>query len=156
MQEDEVLVALRNAKFGKAAGPGGISVELLDAEETRFPKALAKKEDSNECRNYRGICVRTSVSRVIARILNGKLEEKFVTPEEQFGFTAARSCMDSIFVLRQLIDRKTNRAVHIAFINLELTYDSVPRHNMGESLKSACISIALVNAVRSTDFESKE
>ncbi|XP_066902041.1 uncharacterized protein [Halyomorpha halys] len=81
------------------------------------------------------------------RLIYIELKGEFVTPEELFGFTAARSCTNSIFVLRQLIEKRMEkgRAAYIAFI--ELTYNSVLRHKMLESLKSA--GIALTNAVKS-------
>lgn len=91
--------------------------------------ALFKKGDKKDCCNYRGICGQSAVSRVIGRLLKEKVEAEYVTPEEQTGFTAGRSSMDNIFVLRQVMEKsqERNRELHLAFIDLEQDYDSDPR-----------------------------
>ena len=110
--QGEVEAAVRNAKSGKSPGPGGISVELLKAggpqildvvtevingilagEEipvdllTGHLFSLYKKGDRRVCSNYRGICVQSSISRIFGRVLRDRLEQEYLTPEEQSGFT---------------------------------------------------------------------
>lgn len=172
---EELTQALKSSKNGKAPGPGGIPMELLKAGgdrmmsilleiinlvlggdripddlRTGFISPIFKKGDRKVCRNYRGICVQSSVSRIIGRLLRDKLEDAFRTPEEQAGFTAGRSCSDNIFVLRQLIEKsqEMNQELHIAFVDLEQAYDSVPRSRLWAALREAGISEILIDAVR--------
>lgn len=171
---EEVAAALTKAKNGKAPGPGGITMELLKAggEKTllvltdvvnrvlageELPEDLKvgylssvyKKGDRRKCGNYRGICVQSAVSRIVGRLVRDKLEREYRTPEEQCGFTAGKSCVDNIFVLRQLIEKRAEKKkeLHLAFIDLEQAYDSVPRRELLAGLREAGISSELIAAI---------
>lgn len=173
--EEEVRTALSRAKGGTAPGPGGLHMELIKAGgdkmltlltnvvnmvlrggdlpediRTGYICSIFKKGDRKQCRNYRGICVQSSVSRIIGRLVRDKLEEQYITPMEQTGFTAGRSCMDNIFVLRQLIEKHSakNKELHLAFIDLEQAYDSIPRERIWPALRKAGITESVVRTIQ--------
>jgi len=69
-------------------------------------------------------------SRIYGRILAKlvELEHRNMEMEEQAGFRAGRSCIDNIFCITQMIEKKkaTNRELHLLFIDLTKAYDSIP------------------------------
>ena len=58
-----------------------------------------------------------------------RLRDIIEVSENQFGFMPGRSTMEEIYLLRRVIEkyRENKRDIHIAFIDLEKTYDRVPR-----------------------------
>jgi hypothetical protein len=47
----------------------------------------------------------------------------------QFGFMPGRSTMEAIFLIRQVMERykEQKKDLHMVFINLEKSYDKIPR-----------------------------
>lgn len=86
-----------------------------------------KKVDRWDCKNYKGICVVSSIGQLYERIINKLLEKKIQELEEQSGFRVSCSYIDNICVLKIDIDKQivNNKAVHLAFIDLQKVYDSV-------------------------------
>ena len=133
-------------KNGTAAGPGDIPIELIktggqklfEITTTLLNKiingekkpqewkvaiitSIIKKADPRKCENYRGMSVRSTLSRIYGRILAKlvQLEHKNMEIVEQAGFRAARSCIDNIFYITQMIEKKkaTNRELHLLFLD---------------------------------------
>jgi hypothetical protein len=52
--------------------------------------------------------------------------------ENQFGFMPGRLTMETIFLIRQLMERcrEQKKDMHMIFIDLEKVYDKVPRNVM--------------------------
>ena len=127
----EVTRALGQLKNGKAAG---ILPEMLKAgrkntefvgmimdlvrstwEEKCVPQEwvdavlipIPTKGNLHRCDNWRGIALLEVVGKVVARIVQGRLqraaEEKL--PESQCGFRRGRACTDMIFTVRQLTEK---------------------------------------------------
>jgi hypothetical protein len=49
----------------------------------------------------------------------------------QFGFMPGRSTMEVIFLIRQVMERyKEQKDLHMVFIDLEKTYDKIPKNLM--------------------------
>jgi hypothetical protein len=69
-------------------------------------------------------------------------ECKNMEREEQSGFRAGRSCIDNIFCLTQMIEKKraTNRDLHLLFIDLTKAYDSVPLNKLWETLDKSTLT----------------
>ena len=68
---------------------------------------IPKKGDLSSCDNWRGISLLDVVGKVVARVLQVRLqkvaEEELL--ESQCGFRKARSCADMIFTVRQLVEK---------------------------------------------------
>ena len=153
--DEEIKSAVKTFKNKKAPGPGNIPIELLKYAPDTLYELLAelfnrclkgenipeiwkighiinihKKGDKNNCTNYRGITILNTLSRVYGKVLKTRIETSYEDQEEQNGFRAGRSCIDGIFSLRQLIDKRLarNLETHLVFIDLEKAYDSVLRH----------------------------
>lgn len=94
---------------------------------------MLKKGSRGNCYNYREIAVASTVSRIYGRLLknNTELEYENMETEKQTGFRAGR------FPVSQILQKKTvnNQEVHMLFIDLQKTYDSVPLQNFMDPKK---------------------
>lgn len=154
--EEEMMVAVRGMKNGKAAGEDGIVAELLKemgAEGIRQLLNLLnkcwregvipvewsrsticpiyKKGDKTECGNYRGIALMSHTAKIYERILErrlrGVVEHKL--GEWQHGFRPGRSTVDLVFALKMISEKnwEFNRKTYAAFVDMEKAFDRVPR-----------------------------
>ena len=127
----EVSRAVKRMKNRKAAGPGGLQIELIKNAPSGVYEILArifnkclqgeeipqewkkahitsiyKKGDKRKCENYRGISITSSTGTLYGRILKTRMEATIQEAEEQSGFCAGKSCIDNIFCLKQLCEKK--------------------------------------------------
>ena len=65
------------------------------------------KGEKNDCNNYRGISLRSTVGKVFARVILIRLQKlaEPIYPESQCGFRAERSTIDTMFSLRPLQEK---------------------------------------------------
>lgn len=90
---------------------------------------IFKKGDHRQCDNYRDISVLATIGRLYRKIIRNRIEEgSGKIEEDQAGFTAGRSCIDQIYTLQQLLQKKKakNRTLHLAVIDIRKACDSVP------------------------------
>jgi hypothetical protein len=133
IDSNTVKQTIMRMKTGRAAGPGDIPIELIKSggqkllemitillnkivngekvpEEWKvaITTSIHKKGDKRKCENYRGISVTNKFSRIYGRILVKlvELEYKNMEMEEQSGFRAGRSCINNIFCIKQIIEKK--------------------------------------------------
>ena len=66
--------------------------------------------------------------------LNEHLEDEMV--EEQCGFRKKRSCMDAMFTVQQIIEKRKehNLPLFLLFIDYEKAYDNVNRDRLWEMM----------------------
>jgi hypothetical protein len=145
-------LALKKIKCGKSPGEDQINSELYKYAGSNFLNRLVqffnmvylsktipnewrrsiivpilKKGDKSNPENYRGISLLNTCYKIYSRLLNEKLKkftEQFLL-ECQNGFRKGRSCTDSIFTLRLLIEnrREFNLETHVAFLDFEKAFD---------------------------------
>ena len=122
---------------------------------------IPKKGDLCNCDNSRGIALLDVVGKVVATILQKRLQvsAEQELPESQCGFRKGRSCTDMIFVFCQLMEKSwEHRAKTFStFIDLKKAYDSVPRRGMWLALKKLGVPEKSVNLIRAfhTNMEAK-
>ena len=178
---DELLLALRRMKRGKAGGQTGILPELLIAggEEliTRMMKVMEvvwregevvedrkhaevvpnpNKGDLQLCDNWRGISLLDVVGKMFARLLQERLQvvaEK-ILPESQYGFRRRRRCVDMIYTARQLVEksREYDSSFFMLFVDLHKAYDSVPRSALWKLLAKCGIPPTMLSLIRSLHY----
>ena len=108
---------------------GGVPQQWKDATI----KVLHKNKDRTECGNYRGISLVAQASKVLLKVIAGRLsdccERENILPEEQCGLRPQRSTVDMMFVVRRLqeLARKKDTPLYLCFIDLTKAYDSVDR-----------------------------
>ena len=177
---DELLSAIGKLKPGKAAGQSGILPEMVQAasedcvffdllmdlvhtvwKEGKVPCdwvdavliPIPKKGDLRNCDNWRGIALLDVVGKVVAQILQARLQElaEEVLPESQCGFRKARSCTDMIFTVRQLVEKSWEHKSKsfLSFIDLRKAYDSVPRTAMWLALEKLGVPQKTIQLIRS-------
>lgn len=182
ISETEVLEALGCMKNGKAAGPGGIPIELIkhaplivikeialifnkclkgdeipDEWKQAHISSIHKKGCKLICDNYRGISVTASIGRLYGRILKNRIEQSVEISEEQSGFRSGRSCVDNIFCLKQLAEKTIarSRELHLIFIDLKKAYDTVPVNQLWKAIENATIPTEYQNALKKLYNDTK-
>ena len=155
--EDEVRIALKKMKSGKASGPDEIPSELITAlgeigveEVTKllnsiydtgkipddFKKsvyiALPKKPGTVECDQHRTISLMSHLTKVLLRVLMNRMRDKIMPEisETQFGFMADKGTRNAIFALRILMERavEVQTDLYLCFIDYSKAFDKV-RHS---------------------------
>ena len=157
IMKDEVREAMRKMKTGKATGPDGLSIELIEAlEEFGIEKvttllneiydtgqipvdmsrsifiALPKKPGATDCELHRTISLMSHVTKLLLRIIMMRVRNK-INPEiaeEQCGFVEGKGTTNAIFILRTLIERalEIQKDVYLCFIDYTKAFDRV-RHD---------------------------
>ena len=131
---DELTDAIGKLKNGKAGGASGILPEMVKAacseeefldllldlvqtawKESEVPKdwsdallvPIPKKGNLSKCDNWRGIALLDVVGKVVARIIQERLQSlaEEELPESQCGFRKGRGCSDMIFTVRHLVEK---------------------------------------------------
>ena len=152
----DVRRAMQRLKLRRAAGPDGISAEMLKfggptfvrrfhalIEEVwrteRAPQdwkdsiivTLYKKKDPTLCDNYRGLSLLSVPGKVYALILLDPLKTcmEQVLQENQSGFREGRGTTEQMFTLQQALHDSWEFDIptHTCFIDLKKAYDSVNR-----------------------------
>ena len=152
---DMVKKAVAQMKAGKAPGPSGIVVEMIQAAgdmgasmirdlaaaiirdgmvpsdwEQSFIVCLYKgKGDALERGNYCSLKLTEQVMKVQERIVYGLIRQMVSIDDSQFGFVQGRGTTDAVFVVRQLQEKypAANKRPYMAFVDLEKAFDRVPR-----------------------------
>ena len=136
-------------KNGKAAGSSNILPEMIktasDNEEFRVflldlihtvwkerqvPRKWAdailvpipKKGNLKSCDNWRGIALLDVVGKVVARILQERLQRvaEAELPESQCGFCKGQGCSDTIFTIHQLVEKAIEHLTKQFFLFIDL------------------------------------
>ena len=152
----EVETAINNTKLRKSPGPDGILPEILAHGGSALRSFLLdifnllwttedlpsdwtdanicilfKKGDRSQCGNYRGVSLLSTVGKAFADILLQRLQylAESVYPESQSGYRKNRGTVDSIFTLRQIMEksREQEQNLHIAFIDFTKAFNCVNR-----------------------------
>ena len=157
IKKDEVREAMRKMKTGKATGPDGLSIELIEAlEEYGIEKvttllneiydtgqipvdmsrsifiALPKKTGATDCELHRAISLMSHVTKLLLSIIMIRVRNKInpETAEEQCGFVEGKGTTNAIFILRTLIEQalEIQKDVYLCFIDYTKAFDRV-RHD---------------------------
>ncbi|CAH8612386.1 unnamed protein product [Schistosoma rodhaini] len=160
---EEISMAIRQVKSGKAAGPDNIPAEALKANVTATAKILhilfskiwdeeqvptnwkkgllikiPKKGDLSKCDNYRGITL-LSIPGKVNRVLLNRMKDSVDAQlrDQQAGFRKDRSCTDQIATLRIIVEQSIewNSSLYINFIDYEKAFDSVDRTTLWKLLR---------------------
>jgi Reverse transcriptase (RNA-dependent DNA polymerase) len=73
-----------------------------------------------------------------------------IVSKNQFGFMPGRFTMEAIFLIRQLMKRhrEHKKDLHMIFIDLEKTYDKVPRNIMWWALERKQVPTKYVTLIK--------
>jgi len=119
--------------------------------ETGMVINVHKKGTKSKCENYRGITLFPTAYKLFANIirnrLNEHLEDEMV--EEQCGFRKGRSCIDAVFTVQQIMEKRKehNLPLFVLFIDYEKAYDDVSRGKLWETMDNK-IPHYLLNTIK--------
>jgi hypothetical protein len=100
---------------------------------------IYKKGDKRKPENYGGINLLNTCHKIFSNIFDGKLKnitQNFLVGCQN-GFRKGRSCIDSAFCMKLLIEKiiKFNLETHFAFVDYEKVFDKVKRQKLSNILK---------------------
>jgi len=97
----------------------------LKWKKSKITPLYKQKGDSN----YRGIKLLSHYLELWERVIVARLREMVNICKRHFGFQKGKSTMQPMFCLRMLQEKMRERQKHLCMvlINLEKTYDMVPR-----------------------------
>ncbi|CAH8542902.1 unnamed protein product [Schistosoma haematobium] len=176
---EEIRMAVRQIKNGKAAGPDNIPAEALKSdieattsmlyllfkkiwEEEQVPMdwkeghliKIPKKGDLSKCENYRGITLLSIPGKVFNTLLLNWMKDAVDAQlrDQQAGFRKDRSCTDQIATLRIIVEQSVewNSSLYINFIDYEKAFDSVDRRTLWKLLRHHGVPEKIVNIIRNS------
>ncbi|XP_014666073.1 PREDICTED: uncharacterized protein LOC106808038 [Priapulus caudatus] len=161
--EHALEVALREMSSGKAAGPTGVTSDLVKAagrEGIRELGSIVKeliggngipedwknsstipiykgKGDAMVCGKHRGERLLEHAMKIYARVLEKRLRKEVDIGSFQFGFWPGRSTTGAIFVLRQLQEKynQKKKKLYYIFVDLEKAFDPSTKRSDKVGLK---------------------
>ena len=110
-----------------------------------------KKDDPSKVENYRGITLLSSLSKLFTTILNNRLYDyatkKGILKDEQGGFRKMHGTVDSLFILKMLIDKyvkskpqRQRNLLFSCFVDFSKAFDTVPRKKLFDKLRTVGIN----------------
>ena len=180
----EVTAAIMTMNSGKAPGLDGIPAEVLKCGGERLyamvheiiccvwdddsPQdwrdaimiATYKKSKKDVCDNYRGISLLCVCGKVLARILQNRMNTVIapdVLPESQCGFRAKRGTADMIFSARLIQEKciEQNMDLYQCFVDLTKAFDTVHRGTLWEVLGKLGCPPKFLGLIRSLHEDMK-
>ena len=175
--KEEVEVAVKSLKKGKAPGIDNIPAELVQAGgdctidaltkicnkiwktgvwPTPWTQSLVitlpKKGDLQQCQNYRTISLISHPSKVMLKVILNRLKPQAeeIIAEEQAGFRAGRSTTEQIFNLNILCEKylQHQQELHHVFIDFKKAFDRVWHAALWATMRKYNISENLVKTIQ--------
>ena len=89
--------------------------------------------------------------KVLERVVEGLVRQRVEIDEMPCGFMSGRGTTDAIFIVRQLQEKHlaANKPLYMAFVDLEKTFDRVPRDVIWWAMRKLGIDEWLVRLVQS-------
>jgi len=105
----------------------------------------------NKCGNYRPISLLSIPGKVFAHVLLARIQPllNLRRRPQQSGFTACRSTIDAILALRLLseINRKFERPLTVAYLDIKAAFDSVDRLGLWKALRSTGVPEVILHLI---------
>ncbi|EYC33056.1 hypothetical protein Y032_0002g578 [Ancylostoma ceylanicum] len=152
---EETEAALKQMKSGKATRPDDVAVIVekgvpLDWQRSTTIPIWKGKGIPADCSDYRPIRLLFHSMNVFEHVLDRHIRDIVSLLTNQYGFVAKRSTTDAIHAVRLLIEkhREKQKALHIAFLDLEKAFDRVPHELIWYALRKHAVPEELVEWVR--------
>ena len=109
------------------------------------------KEDVRNCNTYRGVKLLELTMKIVKRMLERRIRELVNIDLMQFGFMPGRGATDALFVVRRMQKdyRDKKKKLYMSFVDIEKTFDRVPRKVMEWAMRKKVLPEVIVRAVMS-------
>ena len=98
-----------------------------------------RKGDVHDQGKYRCITLLSQVLKLLERVLDARIRRRVEGDfgEEQQGFRKGRGAADGMYVLRQMVEKRleVQGSMAVGFVDLEKTFDTVPREMVMATLR---------------------
>lgn len=121
---------------------------------------LAKTADPVEHKNWRPICLQSTLYKILMAIMSDRMLKYALTnniiSEEQKGFCPVSGCFDHAGLLLNIIEnfRQNNKKLYLAFIDFTNAYGSVDHGRLVSVIKALSFPEQVANFIKSTLDES--
>ena len=175
--KSEIMQAIIAMKNGKAAGPDGITAEMLKADKefstdelfdlftriwgeevlpTDWKRGwivkIPKKGDITDCNNYRGITLLSVPGKVFCRVLLNRIQATVdnLLRVNQAAYRSGCSTIDMIFTLQCIIEKclEYNAELWTVFVDFRKAFDSVHRESLWAILRHYGIPQKIVSLIQ--------
>ena len=120
---------------------------------------IPKKGNAKECSNYRTIALISHASKVILKILQGRLQQyvNCEIPDVQAGFRKGRGIRDQIANIHWIMEkaREFQKSIYFCFIDYAKAFDCVDHNQLWKILKELGIPDHLTCLLRNL-YEDQE
>ena len=108
------------------------------------------KGDAQCCGNYRGIKLMSHTMKVWERIIEVRLRDRVEISKQQYGFMPGKETADAMFSFKMLMEkyREGLKELHCVFVDLEKTYDRIPREELWYCMRKSGIVEKYVQLVQ--------
>lgn len=173
----EIVSAIKSLRSNKAAGPDNIPPDLLMADPNTssrliFPLIkkfwdcenlpselkegiivkLPKKGNLTECRNWRGITLLNSITKILAHIISKRLADSLepLLRREQAGFRPRRSGIDHVNSLRIIVEQSVEfrTPLYLGFIDFERAFDTLQHEAIWKALVCKGVPQKMINMIK--------
>jgi len=108
-----------------------------------------KKKNQRECSHYRGISLLSVVGKVLLTIIRFRIKDhrEERTSEQQAGLRTGRGCVEHIFCLQQVFERRirSGQKFVAVFIDFSAAFESVHCESMWKAMLVDGIPAKIVN-----------
>jgi len=124
--------------------------EAPQQRKVAYISSIHKTGNKKDCSNYRGISVTSVMSKLYGKIFRDLTEEKNKDEEEQSGSRTRRSRTDTIFCMKQVIEKRnaTNQETLLLFVDSAKAHDSITISKLWEVLRESNINNTLIKALQ--------
>ena len=97
------------------------------------------KEGAQCCESHRGIKLISHTMKIWERIIEARLIDSIEISKQQYGFMPGKGTTDAMFAVRMLMEKYSEgqRELHCVFVNLEKTYDRLPREQLWHCMRKS-------------------
>lgn len=185
INKEEIITVLLKCKNNKSPGSDEISFEFFKnlpdkwidfmslifnqiLTEEKVPKTwskiyltmIHKKGDASKPENYRPIALTNCITKLFTNVLTNRIiqwvEGENLIPEFQSGFRRDRSCIDNIFVLNALVQKRLNLKggkLFALFVDFKNAFPSISHKILWEKLYKVGLGYKIIKIFM--DFYAK-